>query len=244
MKAFSAQIFRALSLVLFFVLLIPARAGVLTLDWIGAGNNPVGGYYVSPYTAEIRNTGDFITLYCIDFNHEVAPPLEWQAVIQPLTWSNVGSLQYGNWSSNVNNTWINYEAAAWLITQLTQSNSLYQQGVDQYAAWKIFLDPAHAGAFDYWVNALGSSFAADVNAAYTNAFTAVQNGYSPTGWDVVSPDPAGLPDSTQEFLTPAEAQLTPLATPEPGSILLLGTILLAGASLGRWRLGRKRTGPR
>jgi hypothetical protein len=96
-----------------------------------------------PYTAEIKSTGAIITLYCIDFNHEVAPPLEWEANIQTFDLANVPSMQYGNLSADMNSTWVKYEAAAWLITQLTQTTSKYQQAVDQYAAWKIFLDRAH-----------------------------------------------------------------------------------------------------
>ena len=113
---------------------LSAAANPLTLDWVSAGNNPVGYYYVSPYTAEIKSTGEIITLYCINFNHEVAPPLEWEANIQTFDLANAPSMQYGNFSSNINSTWVKYEAAAWLITQLTQTSNKYQQAVDQYAA--------------------------------------------------------------------------------------------------------------
>ena len=152
--------------------------------------------------AEIKSTGEIITLYCINFNHEVAPPLEWEANIQTFDLANVPSMQYGNLSSNINSTWVKYEAAAWLITQLTQTSNKYQQAVDQYAAWKIFWDPAHQAAYNQSVAAVGGGFAADVETAYHNAFSAVAGGYVPTGWEVVTPDPAGQPGSTQEFLTP------------------------------------------
>jgi hypothetical protein len=142
-----------------------AAANPLTLDWVSAGNNPVGYYYVSPYTAEITNTGQLITLYCIDFNHEVAPPLEWEANVQTFDLSNVPAMQYGNLSLNINSTWVKYEAAAWLITQLTQATSKYQQAVDQYAAWKIFLDPAHQAAYNQSVAAAGGYFAGAINGA-------------------------------------------------------------------------------
>jgi hypothetical protein len=126
---------------------------------------------VSPYTAEIKSTGKIITLYCIDFNHEVAPPLEWEANIQTFDLANAPSMQYGNLSLNINSTWVKYEAAALLITQLTQTSNKYQQAVDQYAAWKIFLEPAHQAAYNQSVAAVGGGFAADVETAYHNAFT-------------------------------------------------------------------------
>src|SRR5215472_6287821 len=85
--------------------------------------------------AEIKSTGEIITPYCIDFNHEVSPPLEWEANIQTFDLANAPSMQYGNLSSNINSTWVKYEAAALLITQLTQTSNKYQQAVDQYAAW-------------------------------------------------------------------------------------------------------------
>ena len=68
------------------------------------------------------------------FQPRVAPPLEWEANIQTFDLANVPSMQYGNLSSNINSTWVKYEAAAWLITQLTQTSNKYQQAVDQYAA--------------------------------------------------------------------------------------------------------------
>ena len=239
MKPHGANKFRAVFIGFACLLLLgcSSLANPVTLDWASSGNNPVGYYYVSPYTAEIQSTDQLITLYCIDFNHEVAPPWEWQANIQPLTLADVPALQYGN-LPNTNSTWQKYEAAAWLITQLTQSASLYQQAVDQYAAWDIFLDPDHLFAYDSSVAAVGGSFATDIANAYNNAFNAVQNGYTPNGWSVVLPDPDQRPDSTQEFLTPGVGDSL-IATPEPVSIVLLGTVLLGFVAFARWRLKRR-----
>jgi len=196
----------------------------LVLDWVSPGSNPAGYYYVSPYTAQVKGTGQVLTLYCIDFNHEVAPPLEWNANLQSFEFANVGNMQYGIGAASLPPIWLKYEAAAWLITQLSSpanTNNLYQQDIYQYAAWQVFLYPSNASTFLGSENAAGgSTFVTQVNNAYNDAFNAVKNGYVPVGWDVVTPDPAGTPGSTQEFLTPDP----PAPTPEPASLILLATV--------------------
>ena len=213
---------------------LSTAANPLTLDWVSAGNNPVGYYYVSPYMARSKARAKSSRCIASISNHEVAPPLEWEANIQTFDLANVPSMQYGNFSSNINSTWVKYEAAAWLITQLTQTSNKYQQAVDQYAAWKIFWDPAHQAVYNQSVAAVGGGFAADVETAYHNAFSAVAGGYVPTGWEVVTPDPAGQPGSTQEFLTPI---------PEPASILLLATAMIAAGWIVRIPGRRRRNSP-
>jgi hypothetical protein len=193
----------------------------LTLDWVSPGDNPVGYVYVSPYTAEVQGTNQLITLYCIDFNHEVAPPLEWQANLQTLDQANVPNMQY----ASTTNAWAGYEAAAWLIDQLAGTSNLEQQAVYQYAAWMIFLDPAHTAFYDASVAASGlSGFGNAIDTAYNQAITAVNNGYTPTGFDVLTPTPAGTPDSTQEFLV-FDPNPDSASSPEPSSIVLLATVL-------------------
>ena len=47
------------------------------LTWTGVGSSPqtlAGAYYVSPYYAYDTTTKEPLTLYCVDFNHEIAPP--------------------------------------------------------------------------------------------------------------------------------------------------------------------------
>ena len=200
----------------------------LTLDFVSPGNNPVGFYYVSPYTAEIKGTGQLLTLYCIDFDHEIAPPEEWTARIEPFDFANLPNMQNGG-SSNPSATWLRYEAAAWLIPQLAQepndAQGLYQQAIYQYAAWEVFLDAAHTPAFNASEAAAGgSSFITQVNTAYNDALAAASNGFNLSGWDIVTGVPAGQPNSPQEFLVRDSA-------PEPSSLILLATVLGAIAFL-------------
>jgi hypothetical protein len=120
MQNFHANIFCAALILLISVsaFITPARVNTVTLDWVGPNGNAAGGYHISPYTAQIDGTNESVLLYCIDFNHEVAPPYQWKANIQPLT-SNVSSYQYPS-SPNATypNASLEYQAAAWLITNL------------------------------------------------------------------------------------------------------------------------------
>lgn len=207
----------------------------ITLDWTSSGHNPVGQFYVSPYIATVKETGKALTLYCIDFNHEVAPPYEWKATLNPLDYGDVPDLQYG--SADVGSqdaVWTDYKMAAWLIDQLIHVNpldatELHQQAVFQYAAWEIFLKGStNVAKFNASVaSAGGASFQSEINTAFANAQTAVARGYAPSGWEVVTPDPHGSDGSTQEFLTIAPV-------PETSSVVLLVTVI-GGLALARWR---------
>jgi hypothetical protein len=196
----------------------------ITLDWISSGNNPVGQFYVSPYVATVKETGKALTLYCIDFNHEAAPPYEWKATLNPLDYGDVPDLQYAD-AGPRDAVWTDYKMAAWLIDELSRVNPTdgagrHQQAVFQYAAWEIFLNgSANLAKFNSSVaSAGGAAFQTEINSAFSNAQTAVARGYAPSGWEVVTPDPRGSDGSTQEFLT-----IT--AVPEPSSLILLATVI-------------------
>jgi hypothetical protein len=228
---------------LFALALVIAPVGLfateLTLDFVSPGNNPVGFYYVSPYTAEIKGTGQLLTLYCIDFNHDISPPNEWTAQIESFDFANLPNMQHGG-DPNPTATWLKYEAAAWLVTQMAEqpntAQGLSQEAIYQYAAWEVFLDAAHTPAFDASEAAAGgSSFIAQVNSAYNNALVTAANGFTLSGWQIVTGIPAGQPNSPQEFLITD-------STPEPSSLILLATVLAAVAFLAvrRTAPGQKR----
>jgi PEP-CTERM motif len=235
---------RALLAVAFGVTLLPgclSAYNISTLDWVSSGNNLQGNYYVSPYTAQIRGTAQQLALYCIDFNHEVSPPNAWNAIVEPFTFSNFSTFQYASLGTPAG-TWDKYLAAAWLIDELTQvggntSHDQYQKAVFQFAAWRIFVDNAHMWEYSQAQAAVGGgAFSSEVTAAYNDAFNAVHGGYSALGWQIVAPYPAGNEDSVQEFLVPG----TPAPTPEPASIILMGTALVGAALMLKRR--NKRTG--
>lgn len=65
------------------------------LTWTSAGNNVWSIFYVSPYTALDTTTGQTLQIFCIDYNHDIAPPQTWQANVVPLSTANLSQYQFG-----------------------------------------------------------------------------------------------------------------------------------------------------
>src|SRR5580658_223320 len=65
------------------------------LTWTSAGNNVWSIFYVSPYTALDTTTGQTLQIFCIDYNHDIAPPQTWQANLVPLSTTNLSQYQFG-----------------------------------------------------------------------------------------------------------------------------------------------------
>ena len=125
--------------------------------------------------------------------------------------------------------------------QSTSTAFARDRAVYQYAVWEVFLEnnyTAGGSTYNYYndfmssFNVIGNAdhnFKTDVKAVLDEALA----NYSTadlSGWTVVSPATANAPGSEQEFLSRSFA-----VSPEPSSIILLGTIILFGAT----RLRRK-----
>ena len=149
------------------------------------------------------------------------------------------------------NSWQRYQVATRLFgqelsllgptLQSTSSAFARDRAVYQYAVWEVFLENNYTvgGVTDNYYNdfmasfnAIGNAdlnFKADVKAVLDEALA----NYSTADldeWTVVSTAPANTPGSAQEFLSRSFA-----VSPEPSSIVLLGTMILLGAN----RLRRK-----
>lgn len=60
------------------------------LQWGGTYLAAWSGFGTGPYTAiDTSDNNKVITIFCLDFNDEIAPPINWTANIRPLTASNV-----------------------------------------------------------------------------------------------------------------------------------------------------------
>jgi hypothetical protein len=151
----------------------------------------------------------------------------------------------------VTNAWLKYSQAAWLINDLysdftnpgPSGRDFVKEAADQYAAWSIFDDSAHASTYLGALSAAGygsdPNFTQDFNNDYATALSDATNG-PPLGWDVVTYSDDGAP--AQEFLTRDEPGFSTVATPEPVSIFLLGTVLLGLGFAARRHLKHKHSG--
>ena len=130
-----------------------AFADELVFQSPSSQSNAWQGYWTSPYLVmdqSVPPSGELLTVYCLDFNHEVAPPFSWDATIRPLDLGDVSLFQYGQSAD----AWQHYAAAAslfqkiedLLVTKPTDANLLETEY--QAAAWKLFVDGDHEASLD------------------------------------------------------------------------------------------------
>jgi hypothetical protein len=207
-----------------------AFADHMAFQSISSQSNIWQGYYTSPYLVmdeSVPPSGELLTVYCLDFNHEVAPPYAWDANINPLDPAYVGSFQYGSTAG----AWQHYAAAAWLFTAIGQlqvdkpADANLKETEYQVAAWKLFVDASHEAVLNSKIHATGTAFETDVSDLYSEALAAAAS-LQTQNWFVVTVDPdwetdhqRGVP--VQEFLIHRE----PPSVPEPAAILLLATVV-------------------
>jgi hypothetical protein len=215
-----------------------AFADELVFQSISSQSNVWQGYWTSPYLVldqSVPPSGELLTVYCLDFNHEVAPPYDWNATIRALDPSNLSLFQYGQSAD----AWQHYAAAAWLFQAIEALplNANLLETEYQVAAWKLFVDATHVDSFNSKIADTGTPFATDVTNLYNDALRAASSIQTEPDWFVVTVDPAweaanqpGKP--VQEFLIHRD----PSPVPEPAAILLLATV--AGLLGLRMRSGR------
>ena len=270
------------------------------LSWGGTWAGVWQGFGTGPYTAiDHSQNNKVLVIFCLDYNDEIAPPIDWQANIRPVTQSNVTNFAQfgGNYGQGItaapwaftgdtgvnaghlvdltpsSSAYTRYLEAAWLFTNILDAQShgdLNSMIISQVAAWDLFVEtgkvadlrgkisatngsPYTFRNYEYSTNNYATAPTVDsmtnllfqdaVNEALKAAQHAVvnQNWYASAfapSWDLVTGDPAwtsryGRP--VQEFLTEAPP------VPEPASIVLLGTALIA-ASLALRRRQRSSIG--
>jgi hypothetical protein len=222
MKEFGISSVLAVSAFCFLSWLSPlkAYATTVTMDFTGIGGANSGGVYTYPYYFEI-NGGSQVPLMCVSYLQEIyqsTPNETWQATITPI----------GTATSTLTST--EEEADAYLDSVILAPGASAQTISDaQWAAWEVG-DPALSGSLPGGLDDTGIT--AEYNAAVASVgsepagFYAGYQLYVPVAGSEL-PTGDGLPQTFIGAAFVPEPSLT--SVPEPSSLILLGSGLLAAA---------------
>jgi hypothetical protein len=214
----------ALFALLFAATAMPAAAQT-PFKFVSGGTVTAFGYYVGTYTGAM-GTGytQTVNLNCVDFFHSVRVGQQWMANITQLG----GDLSYTRAGARFTNALDLYRQAAYLITQYAGQTAT-EIGDIQTTIWRLFdpngtvapNPPAPATALPNWKALAAANFQSLTDWRNWAVVTDVNSFQRDASGNYLRDSQGRLIDnanSVQEFLI-----YQPTVTPEPATVMLLGT---------------------